>query len=103
MLLTASAAEGQQLFTNFPVNEQISAFQVNGGYSVSNSFTLTTGGTIAEIQFGAWLNTGDSVTRVGWSIGTTPFGNSSGSGVAGATSTFNFSALRRNSGGPTPF
>jgi hypothetical protein len=28
MLLTASVAEGQQLFNNFPVNGQISAFQV---------------------------------------------------------------------------
>jgi hypothetical protein len=37
------------------------------------------------------VNPGDSVTGVAWSIGTTPFSSSAGSGVAGATSSFNFS------------
>lgn len=90
-LLTASVAQGQQLFNNFPVNGQISAFQVNGGYSASNSFTLATGGTAGQLVFGAWLSHGDSVTGVTWSIGTAPFGSSAGSGVATATSVFNFS------------
>jgi hypothetical protein len=91
VLLTASAAEGQQLFNNFPVNGQISAFQVNGGYSFTDSFTLAAGATLGEIEIGAWLNTGDSVTGVTWSIGTAPFGATSGTGVAGATSAYNFS------------
>ncbi len=90
-LLTVSAAEGQQLFNNFPVNGQISAFQISGTYSVSNSFTLAASSTIGEIEFGAWLTTGDSVTGVAWSIGTAPFGSSAGSGVAGATSSYNVS------------
>jgi hypothetical protein len=91
MLITASAVEGQQLVNNFPVNGLISAFQVNKGYSFSDSFTLGASGTVGEVMFGAWLNTGDSVTGVAWSIGTTPFSAASGSGVAGATSSFDFS------------
>ena len=91
VLLTASAAEGQQLFSDFPVNGQISAFQVSGGYSVSESFTLGATATIGQVVFGAWVNTGDSVTGVTWSIGTTPFGASSGTGVAAATSSYDFS------------
>jgi len=89
LLLTASAVKGQQLFNNLPVNGQISAFQVNAGYTFSDSFTLTAAGTIGEVVFGAWLSKGDSVTGVSWSIGTTPFSVSSGSGNAGATSSYN--------------
>jgi hypothetical protein len=89
ILLAASAAEGQQLFNNFPVNGQISAFQVNAGYSVSESFTLSAGATAGEVSFGAWLTPGDSVTGVSWAIGTSAFDTSVASGVAGATSSFN--------------
>src|SRR5580693_371503 len=91
VLLVASSAEGQQLFNNLPVNGLISAFQVSGGDTFSNSFTLAAGATIGEVEFGAWLSTGDSVTSVAWSIGTAPFGVTSGSGVAGATTNYNFS------------
>jgi hypothetical protein len=87
-LLMAPAAKGQQLFSDFPVNGQISAFQVNGGYSTSNSFTLASGGTIGEAVFGAWVSSGDSVKGITWSIGTTPFDTSLGTGVAGATSAY---------------
>ena len=90
-LLTAFAAEGQPLFNNFPVNGQISAFQVNSGYTVSNSFTLNASATVGEIVFGAWVNTGDSVTGVAWSIGPTAYSATSGSGIAGTTSSFDFS------------
>jgi hypothetical protein len=85
-LLMAPAAERQQLFSDFPVNGQIGAFQVNGGYS--NSFTLASGGAVGEAVFGAWVNSGVSVTGVTWLIGTTPFDTSLGKGVAGVTSPY---------------
>lgn len=91
LLLAASAAEGQALFSNFPVSGQISAFQVNGGYSASNSFTLTSSSTIGEVNFGAWVSTGDSVNGVTWAVGTTPYDTSLGSGAAGATSSYDLS------------
>ncbi len=91
LVLMAPAAEGQQVFSDFPVNGQISAFQVSGSYSTSNSFTLSSSGTFGEISFGAWVNTGDSVKQVTWSIGTTPYDGSLGTGVAGATSAYDFS------------
>jgi hypothetical protein len=63
----------------------------SGGYSVSESFTLAATATVGQIVFGAWVNTGDSITGVTWSIGTAPFGTSSGSGVAAATSSYDSS------------
>jgi hypothetical protein len=91
VLVTASAGEGQQLFSDFPVNGQISAFQVNAGYTVSNAFTLSASGTVGQIVFGAWVATGDSVTGVAWSIGTAPFGATLGSGFASTTSSYDLS------------
>ncbi|MGD0630992.1 MAG: choice-of-anchor D domain-containing protein [Terracidiphilus sp.] len=79
------------MFNNFPVSGQISAFQVNSGYSASNSFTLPSSSTIGEFNFGAWVTTGDSVNGVAWSIGISPFDTSLASGVAGATSTYDLS------------
>ncbi|HEY1757394.1 MAG TPA: choice-of-anchor D domain-containing protein, partial [Bryobacteraceae bacterium] len=90
-LLSPPIAHGQQLFNNFPISGQISAFQVSGSYSSSNSFTLTSGATVGQIAFGAWVSTGDAVTAVTWSIGTTPFGASFGSGVAAAASVYDLS------------
>src|SRR5580693_1494098 len=90
-LLTAHVAAGQQLFSNFPVNGLISAWEVDGSNSVAESFTLGANSTVGQIVFGAWLSTGDSVTGVAWSIGTTPYDNSLGSGTAAATSSFDFS------------
>ena len=87
-LSMAPAVHGQQLFSDFPVNGQISAFQVSGGYSTSNSFTLASGGTVGEVVFGAWVSSGDSVKGITWSIGTTPYDTSLGTGVAGATSAY---------------
>ena len=88
MLVAATAARGQQPFSNFPISGQISAFQINGGYSTSDSFTLTSGATIGQVVFGAWVNKGDSVTGVTWSIGTTAYDTSLGTGVATATSAY---------------
>jgi hypothetical protein len=91
LLALSSTAALAQVFSDFPVNGQISAFSVNAGNSTSDSFTLSAPATVGQVVFGAWVSTGDSVTSVTWAIGTTPFDTSLGTGVAAASSAYDFS------------
>jgi hypothetical protein len=52
------------------------------GYFVSDSFTLSQASTITGMNFNAWLFPGDTLESVDWSIGTTDFDSSLGSGTA---------------------
>ncbi len=91
LLVLSYTAALAQVFSDFPVNGQISAFQVSGGYSTSDSFTIASAATVGQVVFGAWVNKGDSVTGVTWAIGTTPFDTSLGTGAATATSVYDSS------------
>jgi len=88
LALSATVALAQTAFSDFPISGQISAFQVNQGYSNSDSFTLATPATVSKIVFGAWVLPGDSVTGVTWAIGTAPFDTSLGTGTAATTSVY---------------
>jgi hypothetical protein len=56
---------------------------INGGYAVTDSFTLAQASTITGADFGIWLYPGDSLSSVEWSIGTSQF---SGTPQTAATS-----------------
>ncbi len=88
LLVSSTVALAQAAFSDFPVNGQISGFQINGGYSTSDSFTLASSATITQVAFGAWVNKGDSVTSVTWAVGKTPYDTSLGTGVATTTSVY---------------
>jgi hypothetical protein len=90
MFLTAPIRADSILFNNFPINGNIGAFPVSDGNDVSDSFTLSTDGDVTEVMFGAWVAPGDSVTSVGWSIGTSSFDASDGFGFAPTSSTLLF-------------
>jgi hypothetical protein len=75
------------LYSNGPINGTSSAFTINSGFAISDSFVLSSASTVTGVDFGAWTFPGDSVTSVQWLIGTTPFANTY-SGVAPATDTF---------------
>ena len=90
LLVLSSTAALAQVFTDFPVNGQISAFSISGGGSTSDSFTLASPATVGQVVFGAWVNTGDTVTSLTWAIGTTPYDTSLGTGVATASSAYDF-------------
>jgi hypothetical protein len=81
------------LFNNFPINGEIGAWQIDVGSaeSVSDSFTLSSSALVTGVQFGAWVESGDSVGQVDWSIGLTEYGSSIASGLAETTSAFDFS------------
>ena len=76
------------LYSNGPVNGTFDAVTINGGQEISDSFTLTSTSTITGADFGAWLFTGDTLSSVDWSIGTTPFGGSVS--TASTTGVFDF-------------
>lgn len=93
--LTAPAhATGIVLFNNYEISGLIGAWEIDAsanGYPVSDSFTLAEAATVSGAAFGAWLDPGDSVTGVDWSIGTTPYDTSDGAGdVTVNSSTFDF-------------
>jgi hypothetical protein len=90
LVLSATAALAQTVFSDFPVNGQISAFSISGGGSTSDSFTLASPATVGQVVFGAWVNPGDTLTSLTWAIGTTPYDTSLGTGVAAATSAYDF-------------
>jgi len=86
MLLAVPAAAGV-IFDNFPIDGTTIGFLINGPQSISDSFSVGSGATVNGVNFGVWLFPGDSIVAVDWSIGTAPFGISSGSGTAAVSST----------------
>jgi len=50
------------------------AFQINGGYAVTDSFTLGPNTSIGGADFVSWVTTGDWMTNVNWEITTAAFG-----------------------------
>jgi hypothetical protein len=59
-LLIALPAGAQVLHENGPINGQTDAWTINLGFSVNDSFTISTGNsTIGGLSFGAWLFSGD--------------------------------------------
>jgi len=63
------------LYDNGPVNGQVDAWTINFGFTVSDSFQLSSGGTVMGIQFWAWLVPGDTISNVEVQIGAAAFGN----------------------------
>ncbi len=92
-LAVVPASAQMTLYDNGPVNGQVNGWQINGGFSVSDSFTLSSGNNNSQVNgagpyaarvsnelenvtFSAWVAPGDTITSVGVQIGTSAFGNS---------------------------
>jgi hypothetical protein len=61
-LLVALPAGAQVLYENGPINGQTDAWTINLGFSVNDSFTISTGNSaITGLSFGAWLFAGDTL------------------------------------------
>jgi hypothetical protein len=87
-IAVVSASADVDLYSNGPINGTTGGYNINGGYSVSDSFVLSSAGTVTSVDFGAWTLQGYTFTSVQWSVGTAPGDNSLGSGVAATTDTF---------------
>src|ERR1035438_1891083 len=80
------------IYTNGPSTYNTSAWTIinggsNTGFSVSDSFTVPWNTTVSAVNFVTWMDLGDTLNSVDWSIGTTPFGATLDSGIASPTAT----------------
>ncbi|MGB8885746.1 MAG: PEP-CTERM sorting domain-containing protein [Candidatus Korobacteraceae bacterium] len=97
-----ASAQLLNLYDNGPVNGQVAGWQINSGFSVSDSFTVSTGsndsqingagppatrvgGELENVTFSAWVSPGDTLTSVGVQIGTSAFDNSLFDGMVSLT------------------
>ena len=62
-------------YDNGPVDGQDYAWTINFGFSVSDSFTISSAATLTGASFWAWLIPGDTLTSVEFQIGAAAFGN----------------------------
>ena len=76
-LVAIPAAADQTLYDNGPINGSVDAWTINFGYSVTDSFTLSSASTITGFQFGVWAYPGDTPLSVDYSIGSSPYGGTS--------------------------
>jgi hypothetical protein len=83
-------ASADTLYSNGPANDNFSGWTINYGYAMSDSFTLSQASTITGASFDVWLYPTDSLLSVDWSIGTSNFDSSIGSGTATTNNTFDF-------------
>jgi PEP-CTERM motif len=82
-LMVAAPAFAATLYSNGPINGTVNAWNTCCGFQVTESFNITSGpSTVTGFDGGFWLNPGDSPVQVDWSIGTSAFDNSLGSGTA---------------------
>ncbi len=65
---------GPVIYDNGPANGTLSAWQINFGFAVSDSFVLGSGATIGGFSFAAWLTPLDTLSSVDVSITSAPFG-----------------------------
>ena len=86
-LCAAPPAAASVLYSNGTISGQTLGFTINNGYAVSNSFTLSSAATISSISFGSWVEQGDSLNNVMWSIVAAPEDYSTGA-MAQGSSTF---------------
>ena len=78
-------AKADVLYDNGPVNGELNGFDIDiaAGYSVTDSFSLTSTANVTGVDLAVWVLTGDSPLSVDWAITTSPFAGviASGSGA----------------------
>jgi hypothetical protein len=70
------------IYTDGTSTYNTNAWTINSGYSVSDSFTVPWNTTVSAVNFVVWMDFGDTLNSVDWSIGTVPFGATVGATVA---------------------
>ena len=81
------------MYDNGPINGTVTAWTINLGIAVSDSFTLSSATTLTGAQIGLWAFPGDTLTSVDWSIGNEAFGSEGGSGTASVGNAFQSTSL----------
>jgi hypothetical protein len=85
----SATAHAGILYKNGPVNGicdielcTVDAWTINFGYSVTDSFTITSSSLIQGFNFAFWLFPGDTLTSVDWSLGNCEFCTNIAAGTA---------------------
>ncbi len=88
-LAFAGIAHAGILYKNGPVNGicdiegcMVDAWTINFGYSVTDSFTISSPSTIQGFNFAVWLMPGDILSSADWAVGSCMFCSDLGSGTA---------------------
>jgi hypothetical protein len=68
--------------TSYSVSATDTAWEVNNGYTVTDSFVLSQSSVVTGATFPFWLSFGDSATSVNWEITSSPYGAALYSGTA---------------------
>ena len=63
-----SARADNVVYTDGAVNATINGREFANGFQVGDTFTLTAQSTLTEVEIGVWLNPGDNLTLLDWSI-----------------------------------
>lgn len=88
LLLAVVPATAQQvLYTNGPINGETDSWSINFGFTVSDTFTLSSQSTVQELMFGTFSFSGDVLENAEVSITSSEFG-----GTVYADETVNFTA-----------
>jgi len=61
------------------------AWTINYGYAVTDSFTVSSPSTMTNDGIASWMISGDLMTGVDWSVGTSPFASNLGFGASSTT------------------
>jgi hypothetical protein len=81
------ASADSVVYSSGPANDNYGAWQINDSWSATDSFTVAAGGEgdiISGATFVLWLNSGDTLSKITWSISTGQYGAGTlyGSGTA---------------------
>jgi len=80
-------AKADLVYDNGGINGTITAYTINYGWIVSNSFAVATPVNLVSANVGLWVYPGETPVSVDWSIGTSAFGSEISSGTSTFTNT----------------
>jgi hypothetical protein len=80
--LVSGTTHAALVYDNGPINGTINAWRVDSGFSVSDSFTVSSQTSLTSAQIGLWVTPGAIPISVQWSFGTTAFASDISSGTS---------------------
>ncbi len=87
-VLLVFPASAITLYTNGPYGDAVADYPTNGGYWVTDSFTVTSDATMTGFDFVSWNLVNDEDVSIEWSIGTSPNMSDVASGDASLTDVY---------------
>ena len=72
-IIASVPATAGTLYSNGPSNFETAAYPINFGNAISDSFTIAANATATSATFVVWVFSGDTLSSVDWSIGSSAF------------------------------